>query len=205
MVVAAELSAVAPGSPLTAGETENPLIRTAKLAAAALQRAKIGFVLGGGLAAYARGANLPEHDVDFLILEADAEAALEALADQGLQPVIPPEDWLVKAYHGKVLVDLIFRPVQRPVTEEFIDAAESMPFGGSHLPVLSATTLIVHKALSYGAHHCDFTDGLALARALREQVDWPRVAADVAASPYGFAFHTLLVRLGIAPPPEEKP
>ncbi len=34
-------------------------------------------------------------------------------------------------------------------------------------------------------------------RALREQVDWPRVAAVTAKSPYATTFITLLERLGV--------
>jgi hypothetical protein len=37
-----------------------------------------------------------------------------------------------------------------------------------------------------------------MVRALREQVDWNRVAAATAASPYAFAFLMLLDRLGVA-------
>lgn len=187
------------------GDAADPLIRTAKRAAASLQRAKISFALAGGLAVYARGGAQTDHDVDFLVQECDVEAALEALREDGFRTTRPPEDWLVKAHDGTVLIDLIFRPVQRPVTSQSLDECEVMPFGGSHLPMLSATTLLVHKALTYGPHHCDLADGLAAARSLREQVDWSVFRSEISESPYAQAFQTLLEKLGIIPTEEDQP
>ncbi|HWB38310.1 MAG TPA: nucleotidyltransferase family protein, partial [Rugosimonospora sp.] len=175
------------------------LLRTLKRVADVLERAGIPFVLAGGFAVYARGGGLPEHDVDFLIREADAQAALESLAAGGLDPVRPPEGWLVKAYDGEELVDLIYRPVQQPVTDETLADSEVLGIDGSHLPVLSATRLMAYKLLSMNHHRCDFALPLEWARLLREQIDWPRLAAEVGGSPYGAAFLVLATRLGIAP------
>ena len=45
-----------------------------------------------------------------MIKPEDADRALEALAEAGLGPEKPPEEWLHKAWDGDILVDLIFRP-----------------------------------------------------------------------------------------------
>jgi hypothetical protein len=124
---------------------------------------------------------------------------LQALAEDGFRPARPPEDWLVKAYDGTMLIDLIYRPIQRPVTAESLADSEVLPFGGAHLPVASATTLLIHKAMTYGPHNCDLADGLAIARVLREQVDWARFRAEIGDAPYASAFDVLLAKLGIAP------
>jgi Uncharacterised nucleotidyltransferase len=79
-------------------QDDTPLLRTLKRAAAALREAGVPFALGGGYAAYARGAAPPQHDVDFMVLEEDAERALHALGTVGMQVERPPEDWLVKAW-----------------------------------------------------------------------------------------------------------
>ena len=50
-----------------------------KRAAAALRDAEVPHLLGGGLAAWARGGPPTEHDVDFFVRAEDAERALEAL------------------------------------------------------------------------------------------------------------------------------
>jgi hypothetical protein len=48
-----------------------------------------------------------------------------------------------------------------------------------------------------GEHACDFGRLLAIVRALREQVDWDRVRADVGDHPYARAFLFLADELGI--------
>src|SRR6266540_6192988 len=68
--------------------------------------AGIEFALGGGLASWARGGPESEHDVDFLVRPEDAERAQAALADAGMRPETPPEEWLLKAYDDNgILVD----------------------------------------------------------------------------------------------------
>jgi len=51
------------------------LLDSMKKAGGALNDAGIPFVLGGGLACWARGGPKTEHDVDFLVKPADAERA----------------------------------------------------------------------------------------------------------------------------------
>jgi hypothetical protein len=58
---------------------------------------------------------------------------------------------------------------------------------------------MVHKLLSFTQHYCDFARGLPVARSLREQIDWPRVRAETAHSPYAEAFLVLLDRLDVVP------
>jgi len=71
------------------------LIETMKRAAAALRDAEVPFLLGGGMAAWARGGPPTDHDVDLLLRERDAELALEALEAAGMRGERPPEGWLL--------------------------------------------------------------------------------------------------------------
>src|SRR5690349_20514097 len=63
--------------------TFDELIEAMKAAAGILQQCEIPFVLGGGLAAWARGGPKTEHDVDYMLRPEDAEHALEAFAAAG--------------------------------------------------------------------------------------------------------------------------
>jgi hypothetical protein len=186
-------------------EDQQSLIATLKRVAYHLKAAQVPFALAGSFAVYARGGGACDHDVDFLIKEDDAERALAALTDAGFRGERPSEGWLVKVYEEDRLVDLIYSPVQRPVTDETLADSEVLPVGACHMPVLSATELMIHKVLSYGPHYCDFTRALPLARALREQIDWGRVEREVAHSPYATAFLTLLDRLGVVSLAEASP
>lgn len=189
-----------PGKPADVSRTNDEMLLEAlKHAASALKNAGIPFALAGSYAVYAHGGASSDHDVDFLIKEQDVGGALDAMLDAGLKAERPPEDWLVKAYHRGTLVDLIFRPVDRPVDDDVLADTTSMKVAAVTMPVLSATTLMVHKLLTFNEHHCDFSRGLPLARSLRERIDWPRVRRDTKDSPYAAAFLRLGELLEIIP------
>src|SRR5918999_454707 len=112
--------------PYTSPENFPELIEAMKVAAATLRDAEIPFLLGGGLAGWARGGPPTEHDVDLFVKEEDAERALEALVAAGLRPERPPEGWLLKAYHGDTIVDIIFRPSGGPIDDGYFERAEEL-------------------------------------------------------------------------------
>jgi hypothetical protein len=68
------------------------------------------------------------------------------------------------------------------------------------MPVLWATDVISGKLRAMSEHYCDFGPLLAAVRAVREQIDWPRLRAEVAESDFAMAFLVLVERLGITPP-----
>jgi hypothetical protein len=175
------------------------LLMAMKRVARVLSDAGVPFALAGGMAVYARGGHVSDHDVDFLIREPDVVRALEALDQAGLRTERPPEDWLVKAFDGDILVDLIHRPVERPVTDETLADVDVIPIGAIAVPVLSATELTVHRLLTFNEHDCSFSGAIALARSIREQIDWDRVRAETKASPYAQAFLFLVESLELVP------
>lgn len=96
-------------------------------------------------------------------------------------------------------MDLIFSICDHPVTPALLERAEPMKASAMILPVLEATDLVISWLLPLSEHSCDYSSLLPQVRALREQVDWERVAAVVQASPYAFTFLTLLERLKVIP------
>src|SRR5689334_9888542 len=91
-----------------------------KHSAAALRRAEVPFLLGGSLASWARGGPETRHDLDLMVKPADKDRAVAALTDAGMRFEDPPEEWLVKAYDGDTLVDVIFAPKGMEITDETI-------------------------------------------------------------------------------------
>jgi hypothetical protein len=181
------------------------LATTLKRVASTLKTADIPFALGGSFAVYAHGGHSSDHDVDFLLREEDKEQALRVLAAVGFRTEQPPEDWLVKVYDDDRMVDLIYRPVESPVTDETLRDTEQISVEAISMPVISATQLMIHKLLSYSQHYCDFATGFPVARSLREQIDWIRVRKETAKSPYAEAFLILLDRLDVVPYPGDEP
>ena len=176
------------------------LLDSMKRAAAALRDAEVSYALGGGLAAWARGGPPTEHDVDFFVLPADAELALDALVAAGMKPERPPESWLLKAWDGGTLIDLIYSPMGGDVDQGYFDRAEEMEVAALRLPVASLGDVLATKLLALNEQEPDLAAVLEMARSLREQIDWPFVRERTAGSPFARAFFTLVEELGVVEP-----
>jgi hypothetical protein len=168
-----------------------------KKTVAALREAHVPFLLGGSLAVWARGGPETHHDLDFVIRPEDADRALAVLEEAGMRPEKPPEEWLHKAWDGDVLVDLIYAPRGLEVTDEVIERGDLLHVIGITIPVMSIEDVLATKLMALHEHQLDYTALLRIARAVREQIDWPALRARTAASPYAAAFFTLCEELGL--------
>ena len=178
--------------------TFDELIEAMKTGAGILQENEIPFVLGGGLSAWARGGPKTEHDIDFLIRQEDADAALKGFAQAGMKIERPPEGWLYKAWHENgALIDLIFNPAGGAITDELIERAPTLEVMALRIRVLSLEDVFATKLLAITEQEPEFDAVLELARALREQVDWDTVRARTESSPFAKAFFTLVEELGV--------
>ena len=175
------------------------LVETMKKAAAALRGAAVPFVLGGGLACWARGGPETEHDVDFLVRRADATRAMQALAESGMRTEEPPEGWLYKAWDDGVMIDVIFDTRAGPIDDETFDRAEELEVGALRVAVSSLEDVLVTKLLAIDEQYLDFDSVLEISRSLREQIDWADVRGRTAGSPFAKAFFTLVEEIGIVP------
>lgn len=174
------------------------LVEAMKASAGILKAHEIPFVLGGGLSAWARGGPKSEHDVDFLLREEDAAAALAAFEAAGWKTERPPEGWLYKTWHENgALVDLIFSPASGPITSAMIESAPVAEVMALRIHVSSLEDVMTSKLMAMTEQEPDFGAVLEWARALREQIDWDVVRARTEASPFAKAFFTLVEELGI--------
>ena len=174
-----------------------------KKSGAALREADVPFLLAGSLASWARGGPETRHDLDLVIKPEDVERAMAALQEAGLRPEDPPEEWLVKAYDGNTLVDLIFAPKGIPADDALIERGEVMSVLGMEMRVMALEDVLVTKLMALSEHSLRYESLLPIARALRERVDWDDVRARTAESPFARAFFVMLEGLGILP--EAKP
>lgn len=181
------------------------ILEATKQVGAILKRAGHKFALAGSVAVYAHGGSgTLQHDADFCVLPEDAEAVAGSLRSAGLTVRVPPEDWLVKTTCFDQDVDLIFELAHRPVTVDLLARAEELPVDSVHMPVLSATDLLVSLSTAFSEHHCDFGAVLPVARSLREKVDWPEVRRRCGDEPMPAAFLYLLERLDVIDPAQER-
>src|SRR5215217_419581 len=143
---------------------------TLKKAAAALRGAGVPFLLGGSLASWARGGPETRHDLDLMIKRSDVERAVTALTDAGMRADDPPEEWLVKAWDGDVLVDLIFAPKGLPIDDDVIARGEKMSVLSMQMRVMAIEDVLITKLMSLTEHTLRYESLLGIARALRERL-----------------------------------
>jgi hypothetical protein len=182
------------------GENRESLRVALKRSASVLKQSGVPFALGGSYALWVRGAPESEHDVDYVVGEADVERVADAFAAEGLTVERPPEDWLLKVIVDGVTVDVLHRLAGEPVSAEILDRAEVIEVLSIRMPVLGATDLIATRLQVMSEHYCDFGALLPAVRAVREQLDWPRLRAETAGNDFAAAFLFLTERLGISPP-----
>jgi hypothetical protein len=174
------------------------LASTLKRAVAALRGADVPFMLCGSMACWARGGPAPlTKDIDLCIKPGDAEQALAALAHAGMRTERPDEGWLFKAWDQEIPVDLLFAPAEQPVTDAVLSRSDELIVLAVPMRVASATDVVTTKLLALNEHSVDYEQLLQIARALREQIQWPAVWKLTQHWPYAAAFFTLVERLGI--------
>ena len=181
-------------------ENLHSLLATMKRAAAALREAGVPFMLGGGLAIWARGGPPTDHDVDLFLREEDADRALDVLTGAGFVPERPPEHWLYKAWDAGNLVDLVFHPAGGPVDDGHFARATELEVSAQRVLVASIDDVLVTKLLAISEQAPDYRVVLEIARALREQVNWRSVARRTSDSPFARAFFELAEGLAIVEP-----
>lgn len=174
------------------------LTESLKKAAAALERNEVPYLLAGGLGCWACGGPPSSNDIDLMLAPADAERAQAALKEAGMRAERPPEQWLLKAWDGDILIDLIFEPVGLEMSRDVFERSERLNVAGMDIPVMALDDIVVTKLLAIDEHTADYGQILAIARALREQIDWPGVRERTSSSPFALAFFTLADGLEIS-------
>ena len=170
-----------------------------KHVAGLLIEADVPFVLGGGLAVWARGGPPTGHDLDLMLRPQDADRALEVLEEVGMRIERPPETWLYKAWDDDVLIDLIFAPVGETVGDGLFERAERREVNAVPMLVMSLEDVLVTKLKALDEHALDYERPLEFARAVRERIDWEEVRERTEGSPFAKAFFVLGEELGIIP------
>jgi len=176
------------------------IMQSLKRAAAILRNADVPFVLGGSIAAWARGGPETTNDIDLMLRRDDAERALEALAGAGMRPDRPPEEWLLKAWDDEVMIDLIFVLSQgSEVDGELFERAEELEVLAMRMLVMDLDDIIVTKLQALDDHYIEYEPLVQIARALREKIDWLEIRARTEGNPFAAAYFVLLEGLGIIP------
>jgi hypothetical protein len=180
-------------------EVAEELTDSLKRSVAALEQRDVPYLLGGGLGCWARGGPPSSNDIDLMVKREDAERAQQALAEAGMRPVRPPEQWLLKAWDGEILIDLIFEPSGMRIDDEVIGRGERLSVMAMDVEVMDLDDILITKLMALDEHSADYGDLILITRSLREQIDWGRLREETASSPFAVAFFALADGLGICP------
>lgn len=184
---------------MSSGQHRELLVASMKRAAAALRDGDVPFILAGSMACWARGGPISLHDVDFMVKPEDVERGLAALAAAGMRTERPPEGWLVKAWDGEVLVDLIHQPTGMEITDEVFARAEDLEVYAVQMKVMALEDVLITKLAALREHELDYERLLEISRSLRELIDWELVRKETPDTPFVHAFFTMVEELGIVP------
>jgi Nucleotidyl transferase of unknown function (DUF2204) len=180
-------------------EVAEELTDSLKRSVAALEDADVPYLLGGGLGCWARGGPPSSNDIDLMLKREDAEHAQEVLAEAGMRPETPPEQWLLKAWDGEILIDLIFEPAGMLVDDGVIARGERLSVMAMDVDVMDLNDILITKLMALDEHSADYGDLILITRSLREQIDWARLREETAESPFAVAFFALADGLEICP------
>jgi hypothetical protein len=180
-------------------EVAEELTDSLKRAVAALDERGVPYLLGGGLGCWARGGPPSSNDIDLMVKREDAERAQGALAEVGMRPESPPEQWLLKAWDGEILVDLIFEPSGMRIDDEVLARGDELSVMAMQTRVMDLDDILITKLMALDEHSADYGDLILITRSLREQIDWARLREETATSPFATAFFVLADGLGICP------
>ena len=175
------------------------IVATMKRAVAALREDDVPFLLAGSLAVWAQGGPEKRKDLDFVVKPEDADRAIIALEKAGMRPERPPEHWLLKAWDGDIVVDIIFEPRGLEVNDEVIARGRDLHVLAMDVRVMALEDVLHSKLQAVDEHSADFTSLIGLARAVREQVDWDEVRTRTRDSPFARGFFVMLEGLGVLP------
>jgi predicted nucleotidyltransferase len=181
------------------------LLEGMKKGAGVLKAADVPFLVGGGIAVWARGGPETTHDVDFFVRPEDAERALEAFESAGWKSEKPPEGWLYKAFDDQgAMIDLIFSPSAGDIDDVHFERAEELEVNAVRMQVSSLEDVMVTKLLALTEQEPDFDGVLESARAVREQIDWDDVRERTSESPLAKGFFTMVEELGVVAQAQKK-
>jgi hypothetical protein len=182
-------------------EVSEELTESLKRSVAALDSQGIPYLLGGGLGCWARGGPPSSNDIDLMVKPADAERAQGALAEAGMRPETPPEQWLRKAWDGDILVDLIYEPSGMRIDGEVIARGDVLNVMAMQIRVMDLDDILTTKLLALDEHSADYRDLILITRSLREQIGWAKLRERTSHSPFATAFFALADGLEISPVP----
>lgn len=139
-----------------------------------LEKAGIGYVVGGGIAIMAYGRTRDTKDIDLYIMDRDRDKALRALASADFEvDPMPGVHWLCKGFKDGITVDFIIENVGgMHTTEETLWHGYWTMINGVRMHIMSPEDLIVRKIMAMRSDRNDWFDCISVLSSTYEKFDW---------------------------------
>src|SRR5438132_2443081 len=125
-------------------------VEVLRRAVRAVERARVPYLLIGGVAEAAYGRPLSTLDVDIFVRPDQAEAALHALEEAGFDTQRTAPHWLFKAYSAGVVIDVIFTSSgDIYLDDDMLARSREVELHGVRVRLIAPEDLIVLKALAH--------------------------------------------------------
>ena len=160
-----------PGAVLESERRFDDALRTATQQ---LDRSGLPWALIGGVASAAYGRPRWTQDVDVFCRPNHASEILSALADGGMVTEETNPQWIFKAFHDDVQIDIIFKTAGMYLDDEMERRVRRHTFREVEVPVAPREDLVVIKAMMHDEdtpRHWYDALGI-LANATSEEIDW---------------------------------
>jgi hypothetical protein len=148
----------------------------------ALDRADIGYMLGGALALNAyTGIWRDTKDLDVFVPEKMVPRVLALLEEAGFETEVTDPVWLAKARRGELFADVIHASHNGtgPVDESWFENATEIPILDRRALVIPAEELILSKIFVVAKDRCDVDDVLHVIFATHGEIDWDRMVEKI--------------------------
>ncbi len=144
-----------------------------------LNKNKIPFMVGGGLAVREYGPNISRemHDVDIFCKAGDSTKIVTLMKDAGLKVVIPDARWLVEIRSGKQKLDFIFSSPNyiNPVDDSWFKHSREFSLFGIKVSIIAPEELIWCKAFIQDRSRYDVPDINHIILYSGKNMDWKRL------------------------------
>ena len=122
---------------------------------------------------------------------------LERLVQDHLDGLTSDDEILVLRANERAWIDVLHRLNGVPVDIDTVLSADERDVLAVRMPVLPPQHVLTEKLNSLTEHYCDFAALLPAVRAVREHLDWDRLAEATADNLFAAAFLLLADRLGL--------
>lgn len=139
----------------------------------AIDKEKIPYVVGGGIAVWAYGRQRPTKDIDIFVKKKDADNILRIMRDIGFRTEHSDEKWLYKAFRGDAMVDVIFRNSRGDETDDVMIRNRRMAkIDSFKFKIMSPEDVIYIKIISLIKNSPHWEDAFSVAANNLDNIDW---------------------------------